>query len=79
MSRDQKIRFDDLEKLGELGEDKKTYSEEELISILSNKGMIKAVYAENGIGFLRILFEKLSTSRKFRTKALEILKQNKPL
>ncbi|HUC95149.1 MAG TPA: hypothetical protein VMR19_04080 [Candidatus Saccharimonadales bacterium] len=75
MPKDQNIQFDDLEKLGESKGEQKTFSEEELIGILSDREKLAAVYKESGVDFLRILFDKLAMSKEFRIKAIEILEQ----
>lgn len=77
MPKDQQIKFEDLEKLGGPGSGQKDFSEEELIGILRDREKLQTVYMENGVNFLRILFERLAASEEFRTKAIEILKQNK--
>lgn len=72
MAKIEKIKFEDLEKLG--GSKKQLLSQDELASIVSDPESLKKQLEENGVRLLTSLLFRLKESSDFRDKILELLK-----
>ncbi len=77
MPNEPKIEFDDLEKLGGTEKETPKYSREGLLSIVADQNKLKSVYQEDGINFLRKLYEEMASSQEFRTEVLSALKDKR--
>ena len=73
MSKREKIKFEDLEKLGD-GNAPPGFSESELLSFIKESDSLPQ---DRRVEFLGTLFSKMSESANFRGRVLKILEENK--
>jgi hypothetical protein len=77
MLKNEKFKVENLEKLGSSDAGIRGYSEDELLDLIKDKDRFPAVFQEDKIDILRIMFDKLRASPEFRGKVREVIGKQK--
>lgn len=75
MPKHEKIKFEDLEKLGEGG--LAPFTEDELLELLNNREKMKLVMQSRKLEFITTMFITMAQSADFKSKVLQAMSQKK--
>lgn len=77
MSKREKIKFEDLEKLG--GGHPKPFTEDDLLGLVSDSEKLATVLKTRRVEFFATLFSRLSMNKEFHDKIIDKIEELKKL